>query len=540
MADAELVRALEKATSLIPVAAGFTQARFALYPTARSDTAALIGALNIALAPLSPDVRPFSAIEQGVLILTLPGRTFSGQSGLAFDAAYLIAERFGLDATEPEIHTALYPGDVGEQDDYLEGMDFTRFCFAKTDARLEQQKTWALTATNVFKAWEFSASLGRPAKGAGIVIAQPDTGVTTHPELAEVHSVAGIDLIDNKPGGYDPLDYEGNPSHGTGTASVVVSPEQGEVTGSAPAASHMPIRAIESVIRLSQFRIAEAIDYATEHGAHVITMSLGGIPSLVLWRALQRAILKDVIVLAAAGNCAKVVVWPARYEDCIAVAGVNYDGQPWKGTCSGPDVDVSAPAENVYRARSEPFNDGFSYVVEQGQGTSFAVALTAGIAANWLAHHGRDTVIAQAKARGESVQALFRRLLRATAHCPDRWDDRNMGAGIVDALALLKAPFDSAVDEAYAESGVVLPSSSIRTLAQEVGGIAAPGDINLERYGMEIALAVLEGQRRQPVETSVDAVTPEHAAHQDQPRLTSIHLRRAAILSSDLSDLLER
>jgi hypothetical protein len=419
-------------------------------------------------------------------------------------------------------------------------MDFTRFCFAEVDARLEEQKTWALHSAKVIDAWAYSASLGRPAKGNGILIAQPDTGVTSHPELAKVRSVAGIDLVDDKTGGFDPLGYEGNPSHGTGTASVVVSPEHGEVTGSAPEAWHMPIRAIESVVRLSQFRVAEAIDYATEQGAHVITMSLGGAPSLVLWRALQRAVLKDVIVLAAAGNCAKVVVWPARYEDCIAVAGVNYDGQPWQGTCSGPDVDISAPAENVYRARSERRDGGFSYVVEQGQGTSFAVALTAGIAANWLAHHGRDEVIAEARARGESVQNLFRRLLRATAHRPELWDERNMGAGIVDALALLKAPFDTAVDEANSESRTALPSSSVRTLAQEVGGVEAPGDVNLERYGMEVALSVLESQRRQHAGGDTDAVTQEHTGMQNRPRRTSVRLRRAAFQSKVLTDLLER
>jgi len=540
VADADLVSALENATLVVPAAAGFPQARFALYPTSRADLTVLTGALNTALLPLSPDIRRFSAVEQGVLILTLPGRTFSSQPGSAFDAAYLISERFGLDAAEPEIHTALYPGDVAGQDKHLEGIDFTRFCFAEVDARLEEQKTWALHAAKVIDAWEYSASLGRPVKGSGIVIAQPDTGVTPHPELAEVRSVAGIDLVDNKPGGLDPLGYEGNPSHGTGTASVVVSPEHGEVTGSAPEAWHMPIRAIESVVRLSQFRVAEAIDYATEHGAHVITMSLGGVPSLVLWRALQRAILKDVIVLAAAGNCAKVVVWPARYEECIAVAGVNYDGQAWRGTCSGPDVDISAPAENVYRARSERRDGGFSYVVEQGQGTSFAVALTAGIAANWLAHHGRDRVIAEARTRGESVQNLFRRLLRATAHRPDVWDERNMGAGIVDALALLKAPFDKAVDEAYSESRTALPSSSIRTLAQEVGGVEAPGDINLERYGMEVALSVLEGQRRQRVGEEPDSITQEHTGMQDRPKRTSVRLRSAAVQSRALADLLER
>ena len=236
----------------------------------------------------------------------------------------------------------------------------------------------------------------------------------------------------------DPLSESGNPGHGTATASVVVSLEIGDVTGSAPRARHMPIRAIESVIRLSQVGVAEAIDRAVDAGAHVITMSLGGIFSISLHRALQRAVEADVIVLAAAGNCVKFVVWPARFDDCIAVAGTNFDDGRWRGTCTGSDVDISAPAENVYRASvTEP-------LVGQGQGTSFAVALTAGVAACWLAHHGRNQLIAEAHRRGETLQTMFRRLLKATARRPGGdWDEMSMGPGIVDAFALLNADLDS-------------------------------------------------------------------------------------------------
>jgi serine protease len=65
---------------------------------------------------------------------------------------------------------------------------------------------------------------------------------------------------------------------------------------------------------------------------------------------LKRAVEADVIVLAAAGNCVEFVVWPARYEDCIAVAGTSAADQPWQGSCRGPDVAISAPGQNVYRA----------------------------------------------------------------------------------------------------------------------------------------------------------------------------------------------
>ncbi len=253
------------------------------------------------------------------------------------------------------------------------GSKFPPGCWVDDDDRLNSQKDWSLARMNIRAAWAFAESRGRPVKGAGIVIAQPDTGVTNHQELSNIDRPAMFNLLesDRPLDATDPLTGFGNPGHGTGTASVVVSPETGDVTGSAPNARHIPIRAIESVVRLSQIKVAEAIDRAVDAGAHVITMSLGGIFSISLYRALLRAVEANVIVLAAAGNCVKLVVWPARFDDCIAVAGTNFDDAPWRGSSKGSDVDISAPAENVYRASVDAPSVG------QGQGTSFAVALTA-------------------------------------------------------------------------------------------------------------------------------------------------------------------
>lgn len=134
-------------------------------------------------------------------------------------------------------------------------------------------------------------------------MAQPDTGVASHPELDLHRRVQGHNFVEGGNDPTDPLDYAGNPGHGTGTGSVVVGSEKTEMAGAAPLATHMPIRAVESVIRLSQIAVAEAIDFAVARKAHVISISLGGIPSLSLYRALQRAIAADVIVVTAVGNC---------------------------------------------------------------------------------------------------------------------------------------------------------------------------------------------------------------------------------------------
>jgi hypothetical protein len=65
------------------------------------------------------------------------------------------------------------------------------------------------------------------------------------------------------------------------------------------------------------------------------------------------------------------------------------------------------------------------------------------VAALWLGFHGPGTIRAKYGAR---TSAAFRRLLTATARKPAGWDTGAMGAGIVDARALLAASLPLAAD----------------------------------------------------------------------------------------------
>jgi hypothetical protein len=220
--------------------------------------------------------------------------------------------------------------------------------------------------------------------------------------------------------------------------------------------------------------VARAIDHARAQGCHVITMSLGGVFSWAVRRAIRRAVKDNLIVMAAAGNCVRLVVWPARHGDCLAIGGINVDDEMWPGSSRGSAVDVAAPGELVWRARNPEQQPGTNDV-SGGEGTSFAVAMTAGVAALWLAHHGRDKLINGLNS-GETLQERFRALLKATARVPPVWDSSKLGAGIVNAHDLLlrdpseiampeavTAPVssvDDAVAESLAMSGVPIPESA--------------------------------------------------------------------------------
>lgn len=459
-----------------------------------------------------------------MLVVELPGRGFTAETGAIFSAAYACRDGFGLAAAEPDLPAPFFPVESsvaeGPAGAVPRSADAIRGCWAPAQPELDATPHWALEVMRVPRAWQFSEAAGRPSRGEGIVIAQPDTGVTTYAALADVLRVAGRDVLDNDADPTDPLTEIGNLGHGTGTASVVVSGPALVVLGSAPRANHMPIRAVESVVRITQVSVAQAVDWAVANAAQVMTMSLGGIPSFELDRALHRAVAADLVVLAAAGNCVRTVGWPARYDDCIAVAGTDSSDLPWIGTCRGAPVDIAAPGQNVLRAQvaagSQP-----GAAVGQGQGTSFAVALTAGVAALWLARHGRAAVVAAAHARGETVL----RLVRATARRRSGWDTSQFGAGIVDARVLPAADLNLAESlTPRAAPGSDL-GQTVRSLVAETAGPTSVSDSALDWTGLgpEITTALLARQLAgsRPDATSADSagLSPELDTEAIDPRL---------------------
>jgi serine protease len=308
---------------------------------------------------------------------------------------------------------------------------------------------WSLDECKVKQAWQHplpSHGSGR-RQGEGIIVGHPDTGYTLHPEINDPQrllTTKGFDFLSNDPDPKDSLSGS-SPGHGTATASVIMSGVGGpgaaappHVTGTAPLARLVPLRVSESVIHFKFGTVTHAVEFAARNGHHVVSMSLGGpFKSQELLNAIRRALDKGIVLIAAAGNQWPFVVYPARFDEVIAVAASNCRHAKWDGSASGADVDVTAPGESVWRA------NGKTQTVERSSGTSYATATTAGICALWLAYHGRDRLIAKYGAR--NVANVFKEILMKTANVPPNWDKKNMGAGIVDALAVLKAELPTSV-----------------------------------------------------------------------------------------------
>jgi serine protease len=423
-------------------------------------------------------------------VLQFPGLERTVDNRTLFTMGHELAE--GLDAftVEPDLGTQIFlePVDPDLTPEGVAKDAVVGTCFVGGAA--PSDRVWALDRAGVLSAWAT-----HHARGAGIRIGQPDTGTTPHLELSDIDIRDGFNVFDDSSNPMDPLGGNGNPGHGTSTASVAASGVTGHVRGPAPAATLMPIRCIESVIlTFNGAAVAKAIDHARAHGANVITMSLGGTPSRAMKSAIGRAIGAGIIVLAAAGNCVRLVVYPARYDDVIAVAGSNAGDGPWQGSCRGSSVDITAPAENVWRAIAGSSGDE----VGGGQGTSFAVALTAGVAALWLSHHGTQTIKSAAAARTITVQEFFRGLLVATARTPANWDADDFGAGIVDAQALLARSLADPLPIRPEHGSGVARSDTIGLLAEAWGAADAARlrDVATNpRFQLELSAVALEDVR---------------------------------------------
>src|SRR3954454_5096193 len=151
----------------------------------------------------------------------------------------------------------------------------------------------------------------------------PDTGYRRHPEIAANLLIGlGRDLFRNDDDPEDELQKTfawQNGGHGTGTASVIVSPRgaadgnpQNAVSGTAPHAKLVPFRVSDSVVVLDTLNLARAIELATDRGVHVISISMGGLGSDRLHDAVVYATSRGVIVLAAAGPACNSWCSPRR------------------------------------------------------------------------------------------------------------------------------------------------------------------------------------------------------------------------------------
>lgn len=280
-------------------------------------------------------------------------------------------------------------------------------------------------------------------RGAGVVVAVIDTGIAYEnyfiysqaPDLANTSFVAGYDFINNDT---HPNDDNGHGTHVAGTVAQSTNNNIG-VAGVAYEASLMPVKVLDKSGSGSYADVAEGIRWAADHGANVISLSLGGpSSSLALQEAVAYAYNNGVVVVAASGNENGVVGYPAAYDDyVIAVGATRFDETRAPYSNYGSSLDIVAPGGDLQVDQNgDSYGDGVLQQTFSGsyssfnyyffQGTSMATPHVAGVAALVIANGNAatpDQVRAALESSADDLGATGR--------------DNFYGYGLVNAAAAL-------------------------------------------------------------------------------------------------------
>ena len=317
-------------------------------------------------APVQMVIAPIEPVQNQVVI------TFSDDSTEAERNAYI--ESIGGEITQSitDLNTVIVQVDDAQEDapssalvvetepDYYVSAAQDSF----SDPYFGDQ--WGLVAMQVPQALR-----AYPNPAQTIIVAVIDSGICADHEDLSNRILQGWDYVENDA---QPDDLYG---HGCSVAGVIAANTNNGIgiSGIAPNAQILPMRVLDQRGLGTHSSVARAIVDAANQGADLINLSLGGaVSSTVLENAVQYAISRGLIVVAAAGNTqGGDVFYPAAYPDVIAVGSVNQALEHSPFNAVGP-IDVYAPGENIVALKLDNQYGGVS-------GTSFAAPQVAGIIA---------------------------------------------------------------------------------------------------------------------------------------------------------------
>ena len=220
-------------------------------------------------------------------------------------------------------------------------------------------------------------------RGEGVTVAVLDTAVSK----SVVNQNADIKQIDL-------FDYSQNASetgHGNAVASLLVADDR-ELSGLAPSIELLSIPVLDANGEGSAFDLAKGIIAAVDAGANVISMSLGSYTnSALLKAAVDYAASAGVVLVGAAGNDGvNQVLYPAAYDNVIAVGAVDANANAAGFSNTGGEISLAAPGVGINSAWTEGSG------IASFSGTSAAVPCVVGVIANILSDYGGALTPAEA------------------------------------------------------------------------------------------------------------------------------------------------
>jgi thermitase len=213
-----------------------------------------------------------------------------------------------------------------------------------------------------------------------IIIAILDTGIDQSHEdlkdklLADNLNFSGSKTVD---------DRYGHGTHVAGIAAAVTDNRLG-VAGTCPACRLLNVKVLNDNGFGSWDAVAKGIVNAADRGAKVINMSLGGYSaSKTVEEAVNYAWDKGAVLVAAAGNDNTTSpLYPAAYDNVIAVAATDNQDQKASFSNYGGWVDIGAPGVSILSTAPDHRNRLWIWGVKYayGSGTSMATPFVSGVA----------------------------------------------------------------------------------------------------------------------------------------------------------------
>jgi subtilisin family serine protease len=393
-----------------------------------------------ALAPLPPAAATADAdVAPGRVIVKLrqdraPRSAQGPTAALSVDeVAPLGAQVWRVESgREQEVARALAADPAVE---YAEPDRIVRLYGAPND-QLYDLYQWNLPKIGAPAAWD--VTVGDPSVVVAVVDSGFDLGHSDRPANLRL----GCDYVRWRLTSFDgacPTVQDDANGHGTHVVGIVAARQNNllGVSGVAPGVTVLAIRTADETGTSYVSDVASAVREATDAGARVINLSLGGPAATIsLQSAIEYAQQRGVVVVAAMGNeyqSGSPTSYPAAYAGVIAVGAATHDDQHADYSSVGEHIALVAPGGNG-DAVGDPLNWITSLFPEQRGGYAFAVGTSQ------AAPHVAATAGLMLSVRGALTGTQVASLLRATARpLGGSTPNPTFGYGYLDADAAVRA-----------------------------------------------------------------------------------------------------
>jgi subtilisin family serine protease len=215
--------------------------------------------------------------------------------------------------------------------------------------------------------------------GKNVRVALIDTGISE--KALNIDVVEGINIIDNSD------DFTDDHGHGTHITGLLASKK----IGVAPDIELYIAKALDNKLSGDMTDIVKALEWAISKNVDIILMPFGTFEdSKKLKMLIDKAVLEeDILVVSSVGNYGLKenidIMYPAKYDNVIAVGALDKKNKIWKGTTLGEELDYLLPGQyiNSYSLKGDSLISS---------GTSMAAAYMTGILALYIEKHRNSTI----------------------------------------------------------------------------------------------------------------------------------------------------